>query len=52
MLLSALVAMQLAMTPVATCLQPGRTGELRSEWMVSAGAARSVALFQSAADRT
>lgn len=52
MLLSALVAMQLAMTPVATCLQPGRHGELRSEWMVSAGAARSVALFQSAADRT
>ena len=52
MLLSALVAMQLAMTPVATCLQPGRSGELRSEWMVSAGAARSVALFQSAADRT
>ena len=52
MLLSALVAMQLAMTPVATCLQPGRTGELRSEWMVSAGAARSVALFQSAADRS
>ena len=52
MLLSALVAMQLAMTPVATCLQPGRSGELRSEWMVSAGAARSVALFQSAADRS
>ena len=52
MLLSVLVAMQLAMTPVATCLQPGLTGEWRSEWLVSAGAARSVALFQSAADRT
>ena len=48
MLLAALVALQLAAAPVATCLQPGRTGETRAEWMVSAGAARSVALFQSA----
>jgi len=52
MLLTALVALQLATMPVATCLQPGRTGELRSEWMVSAGAARSVALFDSTGDRT
>jgi hypothetical protein len=52
MLLAALVTLQLATTPVATCLQPGRTGELRSEWMVSAGVGQSVALFQSEADRT
>lgn len=52
MILAALVVMQLATVSVATCLQPGRTGELRSEWMVSAGAARSVALFDSTGDRT
>lgn len=52
MLLAALVTLQLAAAPVATCLQPGRTGELRSEWIVSAGVARSVALFQSESDRT
>ncbi len=52
MLLAALFAMQVAVTPVATCLQPGRSGELRSEWMVSAGAASSVALFQSLGHRS
>jgi len=52
MLLPALLVMQLATVPVATCLQPGRAGEWRSEWMVSAGAARSVALFDSAGDRS
>jgi len=52
MLLPALLVLQLATVPVATCLQPGRTGEWRSEWMVSAGAARSVALFDSLGDRS
>lgn len=52
MILAALVAMQLATVPVATCLQPEGTGETRSEWMVSAGVARSVVLFHSVANRT
>ncbi|MFA5908501.1 MAG: acyloxyacyl hydrolase [Vicinamibacterales bacterium] len=52
MILAAIVAMQVAMVPMATCLQPGGTGETRSEWIVAAGIARSVELFHSSGDRT
>ena len=52
MILAALLATQLAAAPAATCLQPGRTDDVRSEWMISAGGAKSVALFDSAGDRS
>ena len=40
-----------AVAPVGMCPQPGRPGA-RTEWMVMAGAAQSVALFGSSRDRT
>lgn len=40
-----------AAAPVGMCPQPGRPGA-RTEWMLLAGAAQSVALFQSSGDRT